>query len=158
MMEPTKTDQKLEYIPNAEMRRFVKTLFMDEVAGRPYRAQKITGIERHKYYRHLEDPQFVEWIHKQRVKYHTACGIIVDNALMKAVEMLEVSAIRTFYELEGRLSKGGKNVGSGGQVVVDTPIIVNLHYDSPKPEAINAEPVPGENKLVMDSETKRITI
>ncbi len=94
------------YLPNAEMRRFVKALMNEGASFRPYRAQKITGIHRMKFYRALKDPRFNDWYKQQRLIYQAALGPIVDDALFKAAISGDVSAIRTFYELEGRLKSG----------------------------------------------------
>lgn len=151
--ETPKIAQKEEYIPTAELRRFVATLYIDEVAGRPYRAEKLTGINRRKFYHALEDPQFVEWFDKQRVKYRKAQSIVVEGALMRMVEVGEVPAIRTFYELEGALNKGQKNGNSNGGG--GTLLAINIHMhdkiDAPVDKSVSPSPV-------IDSEFKVITI
>jgi len=137
MERPNKTEQSIDYLPNEELRRFVKTLYMDEVAGRPYRAQKICGVNRSKFYRALEDSQFVDWFDKQRVKYRKAQSVVVESALMRMVEVGEVPAIRTFYELEGSLNKGQKN-GNGGTVFA---INIHMHDKIEKNPVASAEVV-----------------
>lgn len=149
LMEANKTEQKIDYIPTSDMRRFVKALAMEGVDFRPYRAEKVTGIDRGKFYRALEDPKFRVWLLIQREKYQTACGFLVDNALLNNIRAGDTTAIRTFYELEGRISKGQKNGnGNGGPATV---VEVNVYLgDAPK-ECIDIKPV---DKVATPLETK----
>jgi hypothetical protein len=124
--ESNKTQQKRLYIPSIEIRRFVSALFLDEVAGRPYRAEKLTGIPRHKYYTLLENPEFVKWFDEQRMKYRKAQAPIVDKALMNAVEMCEVPAMRLFYELEGSVKNSNGKNSNGNNVANLVSVVIQL--------------------------------
>ena len=121
-----------EYTPPVDLRRFVSVLFSEECAGRPYRAQKLCKVNRQKFYYHLaKSPEFVKWFSAQRAKYRSSMSVLVDNALMAAIASGDVSAIRTFYEMEGSIKKGGIGNGKNGNQVVQ--VIVKF------PEEVEAE-------------------
>jgi hypothetical protein len=119
-----KIGQKV-FLPDADMRRFVEVLLNDtEVAGRPYRAEKKSGVQRQRFYYLLQtSPEFKQWFLEKCQLRQDARTAMVDDALFFATQQMDASAMRTFYELQGRLKQqNGKN-GNGHTVNIETLII-----------------------------------
>lgn len=122
-----------KYIPPIEMRHFVQALLSEQVKGNKTEAERRTGVSRGRFYYYFEKPEFRKWFSGQCDLIFGRNEAIPPYALMNAIIQGDVQAIRTFYELRGKLKHqlehSGKIEGPEHRI---TNIILNL-----KPEELN---------------------
>lgn len=94
------------YVPPMELVHFVQALFNPDVKGRIKTAAKVTGVDKGKFYHALKKPEFKKWLADQVKDFLARNAPRVATALMKECLKGNVPAIRTYYELEGRLKSG----------------------------------------------------
>lgn len=118
MMAQTTHDK---YHPPLDMRKFVHVLLSEEVRGNKSEAERQSGVNRQRFYYYFNRyPKFRQWFSDQ---CDTFLGInegIPSFMLMKKILSGDVQAIRTYYELRGKLRRQieGAEFGSASRPVV----------------------------------------
>ncbi len=108
-----KIDNKpCEYTPPQNMRTFVQVLLSEEVKGNKSKAESICKVNRQLFdYHYKKHPEFRAWVSEQcdllLGKYEVIAGYSLIGALLKN----DVMAIRTYYELAGKLKHIMKHEG-----------------------------------------------
>lgn len=93
-----------EYMPPIDVRWFVQTLLSEEVRGNKTKAERITGVDKGKFYWHFNRfPEFRKWFSEQCDAFLSRNQAIVSSMLMKKISEGDVQAIRTYFELVGKL-------------------------------------------------------
>lgn len=93
-----------EYIPPFSMRKFIEALISEEVKGNKTEAERRTGVKRERFYYYFNRyPEFRKWFSNQCDKVLGKNEAIPPYALMSAIIKGDVQAIRTYYELIGKL-------------------------------------------------------
>ena len=114
-----------KYEPPEDLRRFVEVLLSEEVKGNKVKAESITHVSRGKFYWHYrKHSEFREWISDQ-------CDLLLGRyegiavfSLLGALLKNDVQAIRTYYELRGKLKHIVKN--ESAMVEVKVPTVINF--------------------------------
>ncbi len=89
-----------EYHPPQDLQRFVQVLLSEEVAGNKTEAERITGVQKEKFYYHLKRyPDFKEWVNEQRQEHRVRNAPLVDAQLIAAVKKGDVAAMKLWYML-----------------------------------------------------------
>ncbi len=105
-MNNTKLDK---YIPSTKLRIFVQCLLSEEVKGNKIEAERRTGVRRQLFYWYFEkSSEFRKWFSDQCDKFLGLNQAIPSHMLMKKILEGDVQAIRTYYELLGKLKLGVK--------------------------------------------------
>jgi hypothetical protein len=100
------------YQPPEDLGRFVQALMTEEVKGNKVKAAALTRVRREKFYYHYrKDPEFREWVSEQCDVFRSHYEPVVGFALMGAIMEKDVMAIRTYYELAGKLKHITKHEG-----------------------------------------------
>lgn len=122
-----KTEKISNYQPNRDLERFCYALVSEDIKGNKTAAQRLSKVDRCKFeYAWRTKPEFRKWYSDLCFTVLSKNSAIPAYALLGAIINKDVQAIRTFYELEGRLNKGGiANMRPGGgpiiQLVVKFP-------------------------------------
>jgi hypothetical protein len=104
---PTKPNS---YIPSVELRKYVSCLFHDDILGDKSLAMKMSGVDRGRFYYNMKKPEFRKWFSDECDKFFENNNDIAATALIKKVRGGDVQAIRTFYELRGKLKQIGVSI------------------------------------------------
>ncbi len=92
-----------EYQPSVALRQFVQALLSEEVAGNKTRAEAASGVRRQRFYKNLTNPEFRIWFSRQCDEVLLINQASVASSLLSMATKGDVSAIRTYYELIGKL-------------------------------------------------------
>ena len=103
MTEPTQSEST-EYVPKQSLRLFVQALLSREVKGNKEEAQRVTGVYKGTFYWHLRhNVEFRLWFEAQCDRALMAIRATVDNSLLKEIKDGNVPAMRTYYEVIGKI-------------------------------------------------------
>lgn len=95
------------YIPCVELRRFVQALLSPDVAGNKSEAQRISGVRRGRFYAAMyHEPAFRQWFSDECDRFLAGNEAVSSTALMRKIQRGDTVAIRTYYELRGKLRGG----------------------------------------------------
>jgi hypothetical protein len=91
------------YQPSVPLRQFVQALLSDDVSGNKSKAEKITGVRRQRFYQNMAKAEFRQWFNEQCDKVLLINQATVAGSLLSMATKGDVTAIRTYYELIGKL-------------------------------------------------------
>ena len=106
-----RADGTVEYLPSSNQVIFVDALFADDVRGIKQLAEKKTGVSASCFSVWWKDENFRKWYSGKCDEYLKESETIAAGALMEKVKDGDVSAIKTFYELVGKLRNPVKETG-----------------------------------------------
>ena len=110
-----------EYIPTIDMRKYVNILLSEEVKGNKTEAARISGVDKGRFYYHFRrNKYFREWFAEQCDAFLGVNQAIPSYMLMKKVLDGDVQAIRTYYEIAGKI----KQTVKGGDVNIES----HMHF------------------------------
>ena len=119
------------YEPSQELRRFVEALLSEEVKGNKVKAESISHVARQRFYwNYKKHPEFREWFAEQCDLFLGNYEPVAGYALVGAMLKNDVQAIRTYYELRGKLKHIVKNEGP----IVEVKIPPAINFISVKVE------------------------
>ena len=109
------------YQPSVALRRYVQVLLSDGVSGNKSKAEQVSGVRRQRFYKGMAKPEFRNWFNAQCDKVLLVNQARVTSALMSSIVKGDVSAIRTYYELIGKLKNKLERSGrlGGGDVTLN---------------------------------------
>ena len=109
------------YQPSFALRQFVQALLSGEVGGNKTKAEMVSGVRRQRFYNNMAKPEFRNWFNAQCDKVLLVNQARVTSALMSSIVKGDVSAIRTYYELIGKLKNKLERSGrlGGGDVTLN---------------------------------------
>jgi hypothetical protein len=117
------------YQPPEDLRRFVEVLLSEDVKGNKKLASELTHVRREKFYAHYRrNADFRAWVSEQCDMLLGHYEVIAGYSLLSALLQKDVMAIRTYYELRGKLKHIIKSEGTAVQVNVPT----NVYFISGK--------------------------
>ena len=128
------------YVPSAELVCFVQALLSPEVRGKVRVAEKITGVDKGKYYHALKKPEFNRWLSAQVKDFLASAWPRIAVVIVGEANKGNMSAIRTYLEIEGRIN-GGVNVTNINADIKQPLIIIGpgAFKQIPAPEVPAAE-------------------
>lgn len=99
------------YVPSPSLRRFCYALINPECRGQKTLAQAASGVSKLQFYKAWKkSPEFRKWYGELSDQFLKLNRPIVDSALMRKVKQGNVTAIRTYYEVEQKIIAAGVNV------------------------------------------------
>jgi len=111
------------YFPTVNMRKYVAALLSDEVKGNKVEAARVSGVGRDRFYYHFNaNEKFREWFSKQCDDFLGRNQAIPATVLIKKISEGDVQAIRTYYELVGKIKQGIR----GGDINIEN----HTHFTS----------------------------
>lgn len=128
------------YEPKRDIKMFCYALVSEGVKGNKEAAERVSGVRKGKFYwLWRTEPRFRAW-------YHDLClQILGTNAAIPPVALLgqiirgDTQAIRTYYELIGKLKGNTVNVNTGDTTIIQTPHAVIFSALAKEPEESNNE-------------------
>ena len=122
--EVTQT-KSTEYQQKQSMRIFVEVLLSSAVLGNKSLAERISGVKRQNFLWHMRvKPEFRIWFEAQCDRALMSRRANVDRYLLKQIVKGDISAIRTYYEMIGKLKNKIEHSGSvqGGETNVNVNV------------------------------------
>ena len=102
-----------EYLPSVEMRRFVSCLLSEECKGNKSKAERMSGVDRCRFdwawFKGKDRVEFRKWFSAKQDEFLGTNETIVSYALMTAILKGDTQAIKTFYELRGKIKNAVNN-------------------------------------------------
>lgn len=93
-----------EYLPTMKLRRFVQVLLSPEVLGNKEEAQRRTGVTKQLFYNAMKrHPRFKKWFSDQCDAWLAEQEATVSGCLMRNISRGSDQALRTYYQLRGKL-------------------------------------------------------
>jgi hypothetical protein len=116
-----------EYQPPIEMRRFV-TVLLNEGGGNQTETERITKIDKWKFWYHLRraknKEEFQRWYVQQVDAFFVTYEVAVGKTLLKKIADGDVQAMRLYYELRGRIKAGGVNIAATALPGARQPLVI----------------------------------
>lgn len=110
-MQTPDTILKSSYTPSSTLRRFCYALINPECRGMKTIAQAKSGVSKLQFYKAWKkSTEFRKWYTELSDQFLKLNRPIVDNALMKKIKEGNVTAMRTYYEVEQKITSAGVNV------------------------------------------------
>ena len=142
-------DKLHEYQPDRELELFCYALIHQDVKGNKDAAERLSGVKKGKFYwAYKTNEAFRHWFSELCFSILKHNEAIPPYALMGAVIDKDVQAIRTYYELIGKLKNGGTVVDQSTHIHKTN---VYLNEKATKEEA-NA----GSNRIVSELPAKQV--
>ncbi len=91
------------YQPSVALRQFVQALLTDDVSGNKSKAETVSGVRRQRFYKNMKKPEFRSWFSRQCDEALLVNQARVTSSLLSMATKGDVSAIRTYFELIGKL-------------------------------------------------------
>ena len=99
------------YQPSVPLRQFVQALLSDDVSGNKSKAEMVSGVRRQRFYQNMTKPEFRQWFNEQCDKVLLINQATVTGSLLSMATKGDVTAIRTYYELIGKLKNKQEHSG-----------------------------------------------
>ena len=122
-----------DYMPTLKLRLFVQALFSDEIRGNRDKAERATGVRKQTFYYHLrKNPDFKKWFATYCSDFLSQNEDFVSAQLLKNIKNGSDQAIRTYYQLRGKL-RGDALINTGDVHIGDkTEVHVTNNYENTK--------------------------
>lgn len=118
------------YCPPIEMRHFVQALLSEDVKGNKAEAERRTGVDRGRFYYHFrEHLEFRQWFSEQCDLFLGKNEAIPAYSLLSQIVQGDVPAIRTYYELRGKIKSQ--------MATAPTTVVYNIVQFVNPPESTN---------------------
>ena len=110
-----------EYTPPSDVRQFCYALVSEGIKGNKLEAERVTKVDKGKFYYHWrKHPEFRAWYHDLCLQILGTNAAIPPVALLGQIVRGDTQAIRTYYELMGKLKGQTVNVNTG-DTIIQTP-------------------------------------
>lgn len=104
----TESNKQAEYIPPVPMRMFVEALVSEQVKGNVMDAERVSGVNRGRFYYYMKKPEFRAWYLKlcdERFSRLTALAYSTLEQEMRRGDS-KVQAVKTYFEILGKIKNG----------------------------------------------------
>ena len=121
------------YVPIMKLRLFVQALFRDDICGNKDKVESVTGVSRQIFYYHMKkNPNFKRWFADYCSDFLSLHEDFVSAQLLKNIKNGSDQAIRTYYQLRGKL-RGDALINTGDVHIGDkTEVHVTNNYENTK--------------------------